>query len=90
MLFNIICKYCGVAKGVDLLGKQWAINNGVPVKMFPANWKLHGNKAGFIRNVEMANYANALIAIWDGESSGTKHMIGIAKKLKLRVFIYLT
>lgn len=36
----------------------------------------------------MANYAEALIAIWDGQSKGTKMMIDIANKKGLKVYIY--
>ena len=41
-------------------------------------------------NQQMANYADALIAFWDGKSRGTKNMIEWAKtaNLKIRVFKY--
>ena len=46
--------------------------------------------AGYLRNKQMAEYADALIAFWDGESKGTKHMIDLAKKngLKVRIVNY--
>jgi hypothetical protein len=34
----------------------------------------------------MALYADALIAVWDGESRGTKHMLDIAHREGLQVF----
>lgn len=77
----------GGARGVDRLGQLWAVNHRVPVRLFPANWKLHGIKAGMIRNREMALYADALIAIWDGMSHGTKHMIWQAEHARLRIFV---
>lgn len=77
----------GTAKGVDRLGEQWAKEHNVPVFQFPANWEEHGRAAGPIRNAEMANNADALIAIWDGESRGTKHMIDTARKKNLIVFV---
>jgi hypothetical protein len=73
--FNITIVVCGEARGIDWLGKEWAINHDIPVHSFPANWSLHGKSAGFIRNTEMAENADALIAVWDGESRGTKMMI---------------
>lgn len=81
---------CGGARGVDALGKQWAESVGVPVKMFPADWNKHGKGAGPIRNVEMGEYADALIAIWDGQSRGTKHMVDTMLSLgkEVHVFIY--
>lgn len=80
---------CGGARGVDDLGRKWAGNgNRVPVKMFPADWDRHGKSAGYRRNVEMADYADALIAIWDGKSKGTKHMIEVAGDIGLEVFVF--
>ena len=80
---------CGGAKGADALGKQWAQDNHIPVKMFPADWKKYKNGAGPIRNTEMAEYAEALIALWDGDSSGTADMImeAVAKGMKLHVYM---
>ena len=78
----------GAAKGVDQLGEDWAEQNEIPVKRFPANWKEHGRAAGPIRNREMAEYAEALIAIWDGQSKGTGNMIKTAEKLGLEVSVY--
>lgn len=78
----------GCARGVDTLGEQWAQMRQVPVKRFPADWNKHGKSAGYIRNRQMAEYAEALIAVWDGKSRGTKNMIEEAKKRGLLVFIH--
>jgi len=78
---------CGCARGVDTLGELWAKRNGVPVRYFPANWALYGKSAGFIRNGEMIDYADALIAVWDGESRGTNHTIQEARKRGLSVYV---
>lgn len=75
-----ICILSGKATGADSLGERYAHENGFQVLSFPANWNLYGRQAGVKRNAEMANEANALIAFWDGESHGTKHMIEIATK----------
>jgi len=78
----------GGAKGADSLGESFAQNNKIPVKKFPANWDLHGKYAGHVRNKQMADYADALIAFWDGESKGTKNMIDTMNKLKKPVHVY--
>lgn len=82
----------GEAAGVDTLGENWAKAHGVPVKGFPAKWRRAdgslGRGAGFARNQAMADYADALIAVWDGESRGTADMIGRAKRRNLKVFVY--
>lgn len=64
----------GCAAGVDTLGEQLAEEFGIPVKKFPADWDKHGKSAGILRNIEMADYADELLSVWDGVSMGTKHM----------------
>lgn len=93
LLSNIkgdITVVCGKAKGADTLGEQYAKERGYLVQYFPANWDRYGKAAGYIRNTEMAKNADALVAFWDGESLGTRHMIEIAKTrgLKVRVKHY--
>jgi len=88
--FSISQVVSGGARGVDRLGERWAKANGIPVKKFPADWKKHGMGAGHVRNREMAHYADALIAIWDGASPGTKSMIDYAKRRGLRVYVLRT
>ncbi len=79
----------GRARGVDRLGEEYARLNGIPVKLFPADWDTFGNQAGHMRNEEMGDYADALIAIWDGKSNGTKHMIQYMKKLEKPNFVFI-
>ena len=78
----------GHARGADMLGEIAANRLGIPVQMFPADWQTYGKRAGYLRNEVMAEHADALIAFWDGRSSGTKHMIDIAKRKGLQVTIY--
>lgn len=77
----------GGAKGVDALGEKFAYENWISLKVFPANWDKYGKSAGYIRNEQMAKYADALVAIWDGKSPGTKHMIELAKKHNLKIYL---
>ncbi|WP_082406149.1 DUF2493 domain-containing protein [Achromobacter xylosoxidans] len=78
----------GNATGVDADAGYVAEMRGLPVKVFPADWKTHGRAAGPIRNRQMAEYAQALVAIWDGKSRGTKNMIEQAKKSMLKVYVH--
>ena len=80
----------GTAKGADQLGEKYANERGFLIKKFPADWNKCGKSAGYKRNIEMAEYGDALIAFWNGTSKGTKHMIDIAnsKKLKVRVYMF--
>ena len=80
----------GCAKGADAIGEIYANSKGYHIKKFPANWDKFGKGAGFKRNVEMARYANALIAFWDGSSRGTQHIINTAKRegIQFRIVQY--
>jgi len=78
----------GLARGVDQLGERYAEDHGLEVMFYPADWATHGKSAGPIRNIEMAESAEALIAIWDGTSKGTAHMIETAKQKGLRVYVH--
>ena len=77
----------GCARGVDSLGEYWAQENNIPVKRFPADWEGLGRAAGVIRNGQMAEYGEALIAIKYPNSIGTNDMIRKAKRNNLVVFI---
>lgn len=87
--FNITTVISGTARGVDIIGEEWAIENNVPLIRMPANWARYGRSAGKIRNVEMALLADALIAVWDGVSPGTGHMIDVARARGLQIYVYL-
>ena len=72
---------CGEAKGADSYGKAWAQYHNIPVKSFPADWQRDGSAAGYIRNHRMGDYADELVAFWDGNSPGTKEMISYMESL---------
>jgi len=79
----------GTAKGADKMGEEYAKAKGYQIKRFPANWNKYGKSAGYLRNKEMAEYADSAIIFWDGSSKGTKHMIDLAKDKGLKVNIIL-
>lgn len=100
--FSISEIVSGGAKGVDSLGEKYAKENNISLKIFKADWKnlntpnaiikmgkygKYNAKAGIDRNEKMGNYADALIAIWDRKSKGTKHMIEYMKKINKLTFI---
>jgi hypothetical protein len=72
----------GKAHGADTLGEQYAKEKGIPVKEFPADWDKFGKSAGYIRNEQMAKYADWLIAFWRPDCKGTTNMIKIMRDLK--------
>lgn len=78
---------CGKARGADTLGEEYAKERGYQIAYFPADWDKFGKSAGYKRNVQMAENADALVAFWDGQSRGTKHMIDIAREKGLKIRI---
>jgi len=77
----------GTARGADQMGEHYARWHAIPVRRFRADWDTHGKSAGYRRNKEMAQFADALVAFWDGSSRGTSHMIDLAREHGLRVRI---
>lgn len=72
---------CGMAEGADRYGMYYGVVNNYEVIEMSADWEKYGARAGMVRNKEMGDYADHLIAIWDGKSSGTKHMIDYMKEI---------
>jgi len=86
--FEITEVVSGTARGADRFGEIIAKKYNLPLHRFPANWNKYGRRAGYLRNVEMAMNAEALVAIQYNNSRGTEHMINIAKDKGLRIFVY--
>lgn len=100
--YNTLCKVCdymlqnqteieivsGTAYGADKLGEKYARERGYALKQFPADWERFGKAGGYVRNVDMAEYADAAIIFWNGRSKGTGHMIDIAKNRGLKLKIH--
>ena len=75
----------GGATGADTLGERYAKNRGDILKVFPAEWRKYGKGAGYIRNKQMAEYADHLVVFWDGFSKGSLGMIRDAEKAGIPV-----
>ena len=86
---NISTIISGGARGVDSLGVRYAKENNLVYELYIPDWDTFGKRAGFIRNCEMGNNADALIAIWNGTSRGTKHMIDYAMNSKRILKVYV-
>lgn len=76
----------GCAKGADTGGEHFAKQYNIPLVIFPADWDKYGNAAGPIRNKQMADYADALLLVWDGKSKGSANMKATMEKLKKPVY----
>lgn len=84
---NDVAIISGMAAGADMIGHEYARERGLPVIEMPADWEAHQKKAGYLRNVAMAEKATHAVVYYDGQSKGSAHMIDMAKKhgLALRV-----
>lgn len=76
----------GKCEGIDFCGEEWAKSRNISIKSFPADWKRHGKSAGPIRNSQMAEYADALLLIWDGKSRGSSSMKEEMEKLDKPIY----
>ena len=79
----------GGAKGADILSERWADENGIPKIIFIPDWDKYKKAAGFIRNKDIINESDKVIAFHDGISKGTLSSINIAKSQGKKVYTVL-
>jgi hypothetical protein len=84
---NITLIVSGGAKGADTLGERYADEHNIPKKIFLPDWEKHGKVAGFLRNTDIINEAELIVAFWDGHSKGTKDSINKAEKQGKKIII---
>lgn len=78
----------GGATGADSLSEQFAKQNGHKTFIYLPNWKIYGKSAGFIRNKQIVDNSDYIIAFWNGTSKGTLNSINLAKEQGKQVFVY--
>ena len=79
----------GGAKGIDTCAKEYALKNKIKFTEFLPDYKRFGRCAPLKRNIQIIEYADLIIAFWDGKSKGTSFVIDEAKKRNKTVKIYL-
>lgn len=72
----------GGARGVDTAGAEFAKKHGIKLKIFLPDWDKFGRAAGMIRNKQIVDYCDELIAFWDGKSNGTRNSLMLAQDRK--------
>lgn len=77
----------GGARGADSMAERYAKEHGIVLLVYPADWKKYGKRAGFRRNVVIANVADKMVAFVDKESRGTRHAIKKMQQLKKPVVV---
>ena len=77
----------GGARGADTLGERYAQERNLPIHRYPADWNAYGRRAGLLRNAQMVEESDGLVAFWDGTSRGTKHTIQLSEDAGLLTYI---
>lgn len=77
----------GGARGVDKTAQNEAEKHGWTTEIFPADWSKHGRAAGYIRNQDIVDAADVVVAFWDGQSRGTYHTINLAYEAGKEVIV---
>ncbi len=70
----------GGAKGIDTAAKEYAKANTIKLTEFLPDYKRFGKGAPLRRNIQIIEYADKVIAFWDGKSKGTEFVITECKK----------
>ena len=104
-MYPITAIVSGGARGADAIGKSYAEARNLEYKEFPALWHVldhpdalirerrgrkYDARAGFRRNRQIIDYADVVIAFWDGRSPGTKNSLEYATQVKkpMKIFYY--
>lgn len=79
----------GGAKGIDTCAREYAIAKGLKLTEFLPEYSRYGRGAPLKRNLQIINYADCVLAFWNGQSRGTKFVIEHCKAQGKPVRIYL-
>jgi len=82
------CIVSGGARGADKLAEKLAGELNINTLIFNADWETYGKKAGYLRNQQIIEKADLVLAFWNSESKGTKHSIDLAIKHNKPIYIY--
>ncbi len=85
---NVTELVSGGARGIDTCVRNWALSHGIPLREFLPDYARYGRRAPLVRNDAMVDYADAVVALWDGTSRGTAYTIRQAEKRGVPVTIY--
>lgn len=72
----------GGAQGIDLRARQYAVLHGIKMVEFLPEYENYRRNAPLVRNKKIVDYADAVLAFWDGKSKGTQFTIAYAEKIR--------
>ena len=79
----------GGARGIDTSAREYALKNNIKLKEFLPEYEKYGRSAPLKRNIQIIDYADMVLAFWDGKSRGTKFVIDNCKRIGKRVKIFI-
>ena len=79
----------GGARGIDSCAKDYAKANGIKLTEFLPQYDKYGKSAPLRRNINIIEYADEIVAIWDGASRGTAFVINECKKRGKPVTVHI-
>lgn len=79
----------GGAKGIDTCAKEYALANNIKLTEFLPEYEKFGRNAPLKRNLQIIDYADIVLAFWDGKSRGTKFVIDNCGKMGVEVKVFM-
>ena len=78
----------GGAKGIDTSAREYALTHNIKLTEFLPEYEKYGEIAPLKRNIAIIEYADIVLAFWDGESRGTKFVTDNCKKMGVPVKVF--
>lgn len=78
----------GGARGADTLAREYAQENNIKLTEFLPEYNLYRRGAPLKRNIRIIENADIVVALWDGHSRGTKHVIDNCVSRNIEVKVY--
>ena len=79
----------GGARGIETCAREYAEKNRIKLTEFLPQYEKYGRSAPLKRNLQIIDYADLVLAFWDGNSKGTKYVIEQCKKQNKEIKIFL-
>ena len=79
----------GGARGIDTCARRFAVENSIPLVEFLPKYEIYGKRAPLVRNTQIVEYADMVVAFWNGKSKGTMFTVNYAKKHGKTVYVYI-
>ena len=79
----------GGARGIDSCAREYAQMNGIKLTEFLPEYEKYGRGAPIKRNRKIIDYADTVIAFWDGRSRGTGYVIDQCFRCRKNLTVYI-